>query len=148
MLKREAVERKATPFSGFTKRRVLLVDEDLKDLLYYSAVLQHHGYEVRSTPSYDDGGTCLDREHFDVVIVSQGGIKFEGRPVLERAMEKDRDTPVLVMTRSVDMPCYLEAIQLGAHDYIEKPLSPSEIGRLVAKSLGSHMGTPSSYVGA
>ena len=104
------------------------MDEDLDDLLYYSAVLQHHGYEVRSIPSYSGGATCLEREDFDLIIVSQGSPNFAIRRVLARAIEKDRHTPVLVFTRSVDMPCYMEAIQSGALDYIEKPLPPSEIG--------------------
>ena len=133
-------DRKAKQLSGLLKRRLLVVDEDLDDLLYYSAVLQHHGYEVRSIPSYSDAATCLECEDFDLVIVSQGSSDFEGRHVLVRAIEKERHTPVLVFARSVDMPCYMEAIQLGALDYIEKPLPPSEIGKLVAKYLRTHLG--------
>ncbi len=139
--RKEVDGRKAKQLSGLLKRRVLVVDEDLDDLLYYSAVLQHHGYEVRSIPSYSDGATCLESEDFDLIIVSQGSPNFEGRRVLARAIEKDRQTPVLVFTRSVDMPCYMEAIQSGALDYIEKPLPPSEIGKLVAKHLRSQFGT-------
>jgi DNA-binding NtrC family response regulator len=105
----------------------------------YSAVLQYHGYEVRSIPSYSEGVTCLADEDFDLIIVSQGSSNFEGRHVLARAVEKDRHTPVLVLTRSVDMPCYMEAIQLGALDYIEKPLPPSDIGQMVAKHLRTQM---------
>jgi two-component system C4-dicarboxylate transport response regulator DctD len=124
---------------------VLVVDEDLDDLLYYSAVLQHHGYEVRSVPSYLDGAACLEHEDFDLIIVSQGSSNFEGRRVLARAIEKDRQTPVLVFTRSVDMSCYLEAIQSGALDYVQKPLPPSEIGELVARYLQTHLGTSGSH---
>lgn len=141
MLRQGVEERNAKQLSGLLKRRVLVVDEDLDDLLYYSAVLEHCGYEVRSTPSYLDGATCLEREDFDLVIVSQGSSNFEGRRVLARAIEKDRHTPVLVLTRSVDVPCYIEAIQLGALDYIEKPLPPSEIEDLVAKHFRTHFGT-------
>jgi DNA-binding NtrC family response regulator len=140
MLRQDGDDRKAKQLSSLLKRRVLLVDENLDDLLYYSAVLQHRGYDVRSIPSYLDGATCLECEDFDLIIVSQGSSNFEGRHVLARAIEKDRHTPVLVFTRSVDMPCYLEAIQLGALDYIEKPLPPSEIGEMVAKHLRARPG--------
>ena len=74
-------------------------------------------------------------------FVSQGTSNFEGRGVLARAIEQDRHTPVLVLTRSIDMPCYLEAMQLGARDYVEKPLPPSEIGGLVARYLLTRPGT-------
>jgi FixJ family two-component response regulator len=53
--------------------------------------------------------------------------------VVASAIEQDRETPVLVLTRSIDMPCYLESMQLGARDYVEKPLLPSGIGSLAVR---------------
>ena len=141
MLRRDLDGKKSKQLPPLPRRRVLVVDEDLDDLLYYSAVLQHHGYEVRSIPSYSDGATCLECEAFDLIIVSQGTSNFEGRCVLARAIEKDRHTPVLIFSKSVHMPSYMEAIQLGALDYLEKPLLPSEIGELVAKHLRTNLGT-------
>jgi DNA-binding NtrC family response regulator len=73
----------------------------------------------------------------DFVVVSQGSPAFEGRCILQRAIEKDRHTPVLVLARSVDMNCYLEAMQLGAFDYLEKPISATEILKLVAAHIRS-----------
>jgi DNA-binding NtrC family response regulator len=120
---------------GSIKQSLLLVDEDLDDLLCYTAVLQHQGYQVRSILSYTAGAACVEREDFDLIVVSQGSPSFEGRLVLARAIERNRSTPVLVLTRAIEMPCYIEAMQSGARDYMEKPLPPSEIGRLVKKYL-------------
>jgi DNA-binding NtrC family response regulator len=128
-------DRKTKQPPGLLRPSLLVVDEDLKDLLYYSAVLQHQGYEVHSIPSYKDGAVWVGREDFDLILVSQGSSRFEGRCVLARAIEKDRHAPVVVLSRSVDMPCYIEAMQSGALDYMEKPLLPSEIGQLVRKYL-------------
>ena len=114
-----------------TRRRVLLVDEDARDLQSYSAVLQEEGYEVRACESFAQGVECLDKEAYDFVVVSQGSRAFEGRFLLEQVMTVDRRTPVLVLTRSVDMNCYMEAMQLGAVDYLEKPLPPAEVVRSV-----------------
>jgi DNA-binding NtrC family response regulator len=127
--------RKPDQFRSLIRRRLLVVDEDLEDLLYYSAVLQRQGYEVRSIPSYKDGAAWVGREDFDLILVSQGSANFEGRSVLARAIERDRHAPVVVLSRSIDMPCYIEAMQSGALDYTEKPLLPSEIGQLVSKYL-------------
>jgi two-component system response regulator AtoC len=127
--------RKSNQLLSSTKRRLLLVDEDLEDLLYYSAILQHQGYEVCPVPSYKDGVTWVGRQDFDLVLVSQGSTNFEGRSVLARAIERDRHTPVVVLSKSIDMGCYLEAMQAGALDYMEKPLLPSEIAELVRKHL-------------
>lgn len=122
------------------KKRVLVVDEDLNDLLYYSAVLQHEGYDVRSLASYQEGVASFDNEAFDLVIVSQGTAAFEGRTVLVRAFDQDQGLPVFVLSRSSDIDCYLEAMQMGAFDYREKPLAASELAEMV----GRHLQVPKS----
>jgi two-component system phosphoglycerate transport system response regulator PgtA len=113
------------------RRRVLLVDEDCEDLQGYCAVLEQGGYEVQACRSYVEGAQRLTSAVFDFVVICQGSGAFEGRSLLERVMLIDRHTPVLVLTRAVDMNCYLEAMQLGAVDYLEKPLPPAEMLRIV-----------------
>jgi len=136
-MERESIDgRRADQLPGLIRKRLVVVDENLEDLLYYSAVLQHQGYEVHSIPSYKDGAAWVGREDYDLMLLSQGGPSFEGRPVLSRAIERDRHAPVVVLSRSIDMPCYIEAMQCGALDYLQKPLLPSEIGFLVRKYLG------------
>ncbi len=127
--------RKTKQLPGSLKPKVLLVDEDLDDLWRYSAFLYDQGYQVRAIPSFADGAVCAEGEDFDLIVVGQGSPSFEGRSVLARAIERNRWTPVLVLTRAVELPCYIEAMQSGALDYMEKPLPPSEIGRLVRKYL-------------
>jgi len=117
------------------KQRVLVVDDDLNDLLYFSAILQREGYEVRSLASYKEAADCFDSETFDLVIVSQGTAAFEGRSVLARAFEKNHGIPVFVLSRSSDIDCYLEAMQMGAFDYREKPLAASDLAEMVASHL-------------
>jgi DNA-binding NtrC family response regulator len=107
------------------------VDEYPEDLQYYFNILDGYGYRVRACNSYQEGVRCLGDEVFDFVMVSQGTPKFEGNCVLERATEVDRSLPVLVVARCLDMGCYLEAMQLGAVDYLIEPLTVSEIGRVL-----------------
>src|SRR3974377_2140391 len=91
-------------------KKVLLVDESPRDLQYYAAILQGQGHEVRIVPSYSEGWRALEKERFDFVIVSQGSRDFEGRVLLQRAIEIERRLPVLVLTDCLDMGCYLEAM--------------------------------------
>jgi DNA-binding NtrC family response regulator len=112
-------------------KRVLLVDEQCGELRCLAEALQEHGCEVHFCNGYADGLHQLESKFFDFIVVCQGGPQFEGRRVLERAIEIDRRTPILVVTRSLDMKCYLEAMQLGALDYVERPLATAEIARLV-----------------
>lgn len=117
------------------RKRVLLVDEDCEDLQGYCAVLEQGGYEVQACRSYVEGAQRLAGGVFDFVVICQGSGAFEGRSLLERVMMIDRHTPVLILTRAVDMNCYMEAMQLGAVDYVEKPLPPAEMLRIVETHL-------------
>ncbi len=114
---------------------VLLVSEDCGELDNCSFILQEQGYQVRRCESYGQGACLLNSEPFDFIIVSQGTPNFEGRCVLERANEIDRHLPVVVMARYVDMPSYLEAMQLGAVDYLAQPVSAYELARVVETHL-------------
>ena len=111
--------------------RVLLVDEDEKDLKYFTTLLGRMGYSVRAFSNYQEAEGCLEREHFDSVIVNQGSPAFESHRLVERALVRNRRTPVVVLARCLEMNCYLEAMQIGALDYLEKPLAPVEFERVV-----------------
>jgi FixJ family two-component response regulator len=63
--------------------------------------------------------------------VSQGSPAFETRNLVQLTLARDRHKPVVVLTRCLEMKCYLDAMQLGAADYVEKPLTPREFERVV-----------------
>jgi FixJ family two-component response regulator len=80
--------------------------------------------------SPSEGINFLEDEAVSLVIVSQGTPAFEGRQMLERSLRLHPEVPVLVVARVVDMPCYLEAMGLGAVDYLERP-DPRDLARVV-----------------
>jgi response regulator RpfG family c-di-GMP phosphodiesterase len=49
--------------------KILVVDDDAQDLEAYSSSLRQEGFEVRAFVSYPEGLSCLESEHFDLVIV-------------------------------------------------------------------------------
>ena len=123
--------------AAIPKTKLLVVDEDLRDMCEYCGMLRERGYEVHCVCSCAEGASCLNCEPVDLVIVSQGSPAFEGRRVMERAIEEDSRITVLVLARSVDMGCPLEAMKLGAFDYLEKPVSAGEMLTLVATHIRS-----------
>ena len=112
-------------------REVLVIDEDPEHLDSVSRVVQAIGYSIQVTNSYEEGIRQLASGSFDVIVVGQGGPDFKGRCVLEGASEFDRRLPVIVVARDVDMACYMEAMQLGAVDYIAGPFGSTELVRVV-----------------
>jgi DNA-binding response OmpR family regulator len=112
-------------------KKLLLVDEDLDSLRFCSTLLRQQGYDVRACASYAEAVARLETETFDFILVDQGGPGFEGRVVLDRARETEWRPPVLVMARCAEVNCYLEAMERGAVDYLEKPIPAAYLSRLV-----------------
>lgn len=117
---------------------ILLVDENSQDLDHYRRMLKHCGFQVRPCADFKEAARLLEAANFDCIVASQGGPRFEGRVVLERSVARDRYRPVVITCRHHDVACYLEAMQLGAVDYIEKPLSVLEMKHAVTTHLQPH----------
>lgn len=113
------------------RQKLLLVDEDSKDLKYFTTLLERMGYSVRAFADYGEVIGCLEHGCFDLVIVSQGSSLRGAHRLVEFTIGRDRYTPVLVLTPRLDMNCYFEAMQFGATDYLEKPLTTAEFERVV-----------------
>ena len=119
---------------------VLLVAEDSEHLEHIRRITQGMGYSIHVCNSYADGVRELESGAFAFIIVGQGSRFFEGRCVVERAIKINRRLPVVVVARQLEMECYLEAMQLGAIDYVADPSLGAEIARL----LHNHLSRPQS----
>ena len=119
------------------RTRILLVDEDARDHDHYCRMLHDSGFAVQTCSDFADAARLLGTERFDCAIVSQGSPRFRGRIVLEQSIAGDRYRPVVILSRHHDVRCYVEAMQLGAVDYLEKPVSTVEMVRAVTTHLQS-----------
>jgi len=130
-----SVEKQREPDPGDT---VLLVDEDSEYLEHIRSITQGMGYNIHACNSYAEGIRQLESRAFEFVIVGQGSRFFEGRCVVERASKINRRSPVVVIGRQLEMECYLEAMQLGAVDYVAGPSVGAEIARVLHDHLHHH----------
>jgi len=113
---------------------VLIVDENLIDLKYYAELFETEGLRVFRCDSYPAAiNSILLGRTFDLAVVDQGSPAFEGRVVLRYLRPF---TPCVVLTRNYRYDCYRKAIELGAAEYIEKPISLAQIHRVVRECLG------------
>jgi DNA-binding NtrC family response regulator len=124
----QSAEQRSEPSLGGP---VLLIDEDLEQLEFVQGVIQGIGHSVQACNSYAEGMRQVVSGAFDIVVVGQGSRNFEGRCVLESAIEFNRRLPVVVVGRHLEMGCYLEAMQLGAVDYLAGPFVGGEIARVM-----------------
>ena len=109
---------------------VLLVLEEPRDLQVYGDLLRARGYKTVICASPGEGINLLESQAISAVIVSQDTPAFEGRPVLERSLRLHPKVPVLIVARVLDIHFYLDAMDLGAADYLERP-APNDLAWVV-----------------
>ncbi len=119
-------QRQTAPMGG-DRPRVLVVSETLGELADCRTMLQTLGCEAHVCSSYAEGLQCVESLPWDMILVEQGSPVFEGQVVLVRAVEINRDTPVIILSAWHNIPAYIQAMHLGAVDYLEKPISLSQM---------------------
>jgi adenylate cyclase len=105
---------------------VLVVDDDPVTRLMLTGSLERHGHHVRAA---EDGSKALDllrSESFDVVLLDVLMPGMDGYGVLEQLKEDPdlRHIPVVMVTSVDDIESAVRCIELGADDYLSKPIDP------------------------
>jgi DNA-binding response OmpR family regulator len=106
---------------------VLVVDDDADARLLVGAILGKHGWEVTEAA---DGATALmilgKRRDLTLVVLDLGLPDIDGLHVLRalRASPETAHVPVMVLTGRTDRDTEHSVLELGADDYIRKPLDP------------------------
>jgi DNA-binding NtrC family response regulator len=116
--------------------RVLLVEDERAIRLALSGLLRREGYEVEQE---EDGAGALRRlgeEPFDLVLTDLAlGDGPTGMDVLRAAKAAQPETPVVMITAHGSEKIAVEAMKLGAEDYVPKPFDNDEIRLVVRRAL-------------
>ncbi|HEX9829339.1 MAG TPA: response regulator [Bacteroidota bacterium] len=103
--------------------RLLLVDDEDSFRLAVRSALEHGGeYEITDCVSGEEAMEFLSAERFDVVLLDYRMPGMSGLNVLQRMHEQKMETPVIVLTAAGSETVAVEAMKLGAYDYIRKEL--------------------------
>src|SRR5215468_10971628 len=118
-----------------SKARVLIVDDEksMRDLL--SITLEKEGYDVETAAGGELAIEMLHREMVDAVITDLRMPKVDGLQVLRAAKESSPDIAVIVITAVASTETAVEAMKLGAYDYITKPFKLDEVNLIVRNAL-------------
>jgi two-component system, NtrC family, response regulator HydG len=115
--------------------RVLVVDDQRNMRTTLSLMLRDAGYDVEDAA---DGDVACDRvaaESCDLVLTDLRMGATDGMQVLRHTKEVSPLTEVIVMTAFGTIESAVEAMRLGAHDYIQKPFSEQELLVKVQRAL-------------
>jgi DNA-binding NtrC family response regulator len=110
--------------------RVLLVDDETIFTKNMSKLLKNRGYAVTAVNSGDAAIRELEQTPFDVIVLDLKMPGMDGITTLKEVMKLGLFTETLILTGHGSIDSALEAMKLGAYDYLTKPC---EIDELVAK---------------
>lgn len=108
------------------KGKILIVEDEKKLNEIMMLYLKNEGYEVKSTYDGISGDEAIDSEEFDLIILDVMMPKKDGWSLLRKIKNKG-DTPVIITTARGEEEDRIFGLELGAVDYMVKPISMKEL---------------------
>ena len=115
--------------------RVLAVDDEAVVCESIRRVLTEEGYSVATTQSPREGLDLVRKETFDLVLLDIKMPEMDGIDFLREVRAVSPETEVIMVTGYATIQTAVEAIKLGATDYLQKPVSPDQLIVAVARAL-------------
>ena len=116
--------------------QVLVVDDEWANRLSVRKTLERAGYAVDDAPSGEEALEKVQQQEYEVILtdirMSPG---MDGVELLRRIKELFPDAIVILMTGYASLSTAVEALRLGAHDYLVKPSSGQDIRQSVARGV-------------
>lgn len=125
----------ATRAAEKTLDRILLVDDDTIILDSLSEFLRLERYEVQTAKSVEEALATLARQPAHIVITDVNIPGADGFELLRTIRERWPDIVSIVITAYGTIESAVEAIKMGAYDYLTKPLADDEVRLVVQRAL-------------
>ena len=115
------------------KMRIMIVDDEkiVRESLYHW--FKRSGHVVETAASGFEALEKLEKVAFDVLFVDIKMPQMDGIEVLRRVKEEYPDTIVIIMTAYGSIESAVEAMKIGASDYLLKPFKPDQLTLAIAK---------------
>jgi DNA-binding NtrC family response regulator len=114
--------------------RVLIVDDERTLRESCASVLRGEGYNVTLAGRGEEALDLVRRRQFDLVLVDLFMSQVPGLELLNATLEANRDCLVVVMTGNPSVPSSIEALRMGAWDYLPKPFSATHLQILIGRA--------------
>ena len=114
--------------------RLLIADDDSNLRRVLGTELKAEGFEVAEAASGREALDHLERSTFDVLLLDLNMPSPTGLEVLEWVKKEELPTEVLILTANATIPSAVEAMRLGAYDYLTKPFKFEELALVIRKA--------------
>ncbi len=120
---------------GTRKRKIMIVDDELSVRQSLREWFLEDGFEVETAT---DGNAALQKMNagpFDIIVIDLKMPGMDGISLQKRIREIDKSAAVVILTAYASVETAVEALKLGAFDYVTKPVDPDDLSNLVRNIL-------------
>jgi Nif-specific regulatory protein len=110
-----------------SKEKILLIDDSPDILTHLSEYLKNEGYEVESSTDGEKAISMIERKCFDIIFTDLMMPNIDGMEVLKYVTQHSRESICMILTGYGTIKNAVEAVKLGAFDYLTKPIKMDEI---------------------
>jgi len=114
---------------------VLVVDDESSMRRFFDVTLKREGYAVLTADSVASGLAVIEKQTVDLILSDIRLGDGQGLAILSASKEKDPDVPVVMMTAYASAETAVEAMKLGAADYLTKPFNVDEVRVVVRNNI-------------
>jgi DNA-binding NtrC family response regulator len=118
--------------------RILIVDDETNVRLNFRITLEMEGYEIFEAGSAEQALDVLAERSFALAILDMRMPGMDGLELLAKMRESGNNVPAMFVTACGHVPRAVEAMKLGAIDFLQKPLRPGELRNVVVEILKRH----------
>ena len=108
-------------------KRILIVDDEENFRHMLSVILKREGYDVETASNGEEGLQRISISHFDQILSDIRMPNMDGLEFLRKVQKAGVDGTIIMMSAYGTVDSAIEAMKLGAYDYISKPFKPDEV---------------------
>ena len=118
-----------------TDRRILIVDDELSVRSSLEEWFKEDGFQVATAEDGQAALRAMEHGPYDIVLLDLKMPGMDGISVQKRVREIDPEATVIILTAYASVQTAVEALKLGAFDYVTKPVDPDDLSNLVRNAL-------------
>jgi UDP-3-O-[3-hydroxymyristoyl] N-acetylglucosamine deacetylase len=115
--------------------KVLIIDDEKQILESLSSILKDDGFQVFAAGEGREGISLFDTVKPDIVLLDVWMPGLDGLQVLKMIKDKEKDAIVIVISGHGTISTAVEAVKMGAYDFLEKPLSIDKVLEVISRGL-------------
>src|ERR1700758_2289169 len=117
------------------KEKILVVDDEPSIRKYLQTLLEVDGFDVETLGSGKEAiAKISDGDRPDLIILDVLMPELNGIDTLKELLQLDRSLNIIMLSCSNEVGTVVEAIRIGAHDYLTKPFEKSDLDAAMLKS--------------